>query len=324
MAEIIRWGIIGAGAVCEVKSGPGFYKAPGSQLLAVMRRDLDKARDFAARHQVAEFYDDTQALLHHPQIDALYIATPPAQHLHYALAAIKAGKHVYIEKPVTLNAAECAQLIAAAEQAKAKVCVAHYRRRLPCFVKMLEIINSGAIGKPLLAQIDLLRPQRQYTPDNWRIDPTQAGGGLFHDLAPHQLDLLHYWFGAVEAAGGQAFNQRQQHAADDCVLAWAKYKNGVLLQGRWHFAVAAKHYRDNFEIIGSEGSMRTDFFGDGSLYVKQGDLEQTIQAPHPAHFQQPLIEAVNDYFRGLEPNPSSLKDALASMRLMDQWTRSQT
>ncbi len=324
MTDLIRWGIIGAGAVCEVKSGPGFYKAPDSQLLAVMRRDLDKARDFAARHQVPEYYDNAHAILNHPQIDAVYIATPPAQHLNYALAAIKAGKHVYIEKPVTLNAAECTQLIAAAEQAEAKVCVAHYRRRLPCFVKMQEFINSGAIGKPLLAQIDLLRPQQQYTPNNWRIDPAQAGGGLFHDLAPHQLDLLHYWFGAVEAAGGQAFNQRQQHAADDCVLAWAKYNNGVLLQGRWHFAVAANHYRDSFEIIGSQGSIRTDFFGDGSLYLKQGDLEQTIRVPHPAHLQQPLIEAVNDYFRGLGPNPSSLEEALASMRLMDQWAQSQT
>ena len=321
MSRAIRWGIIGAGAVCEVKSGPGFYKAPDSQLLAVMRRDLDKARDFAARHQVPEYYDDAQSILNHPQIDAVYIATPPAQHKDYALAALKAGKHVYIEKPVTLNARECEELIAAAKQSSNKVCVAHYRRRLPCFVKMQQLINSGAIGTPLLVHIDLLRPQREYTPNNWRIDPAQAGGGLFHDLAPHQLDLLCYWFGTIEAAGGQAFNQRQQHAAEDCVLGWAKFRNGVLLQGRWHFAVAANHYRDSFEIIGTQGSLSCDFFGDGSIALTQGDKRETIQVPHPAHVQQPLITAVNDYFRGLGANPSSLEDALDSMKMMDCFTR---
>jgi len=321
MTQTIRWGIIGAGAVCEVKSGPGFYKAPHSQLLAVMRRDLDKARDFAARHQVPEYYNEAQAILNHPRIDAVYIATPPVHHKDYALAALKAGKHVYIEKPVTLNARECEEIIAAANQSSTKVCVAHYRRRLPCFVKMQEQINSGAIGTPLLVQIDLLRPQRDYTPNHWRINPALSGGGLFHDLAPHQLDLLHYWFGAVEAAGGQTFNQCQQHSADDCVLGWAKYHNGVLLQGRWHFAVAANHYRDSFEIIGSQGSLRTDFFGDGSIQLKQGDSIETLQVPHPAHFQQPLITAVNAYFRGQGSNPSSLEDALASMQLMDVFTQ---
>src|SRR5688500_6941059 len=105
--KIIRWGIIGVGNVCETKSGPGFYKAPDSQLLAVMRRDSEKARDYATRHNVPLWYNNAEELLSNPDIDAVYIATPPAQHKDYAIAAIAAGKHVYIEHPVTLNAAEC-------------------------------------------------------------------------------------------------------------------------------------------------------------------------------------------------------------------------
>jgi len=118
--QIIRWGIIGVGDVCEIKSGPAFYKAPNSQLLAVMRRDGDKARDFAQRHQVPLYYSDADALLANPDINAVYIATPPAFHKDYAIAALKAGKNVYIEKPVTLNAAECDDIIRTERETRKK------------------------------------------------------------------------------------------------------------------------------------------------------------------------------------------------------------
>src|SRR5690606_13667633 len=144
--------------------------------------------------------------------------TPPAQHLEHALAALNAGNHVYIEKPVTLNADECRTLIAAAEHSIQKVCVAHYRRALPLFIEIGKHIRDGAIGTPLIAQIDMLRPaDTNISDDNWRLNPAISGGGLFHDLAPHQLDSMLHWFGKVSAADGVALNQRQLSAADDAV-----------------------------------------------------------------------------------------------------------
>ncbi len=317
--KIIRWGIIGVGSVCEVKSGPGFYKNPNSQLLAVMRRDLEKARDFAARHKVPLWYDNADALLNNPDIDAVYIATPPAQHKDYALAALAAGKDVYIEKPVTLNADECKQLIAAAAQSNNKVCVAHYRRALPFFVHIGELLRAGAIGTPLLARIEMLRPapETPYNDDNWRLNPAVSGGGLFHDLAPHQLDLLLHWFGGVQTASGIALNQRQLSAADDLVQGWAQLASGLVVQGRWHFALAPMHKRDQGEIIGTLGSIHFSFFGDAALQLIDSNGERTITLSHPEHVQQPLIEQVNDYFRGNGANPCSLQDALAVMELMD-------
>lgn len=318
----IRWGIIGVGNVCEVKSGPGFYKNPNSQLLAVMRRDAEKARDFAARHQVPLWYDNAEALLNNPAIDAIYIATPPAQHLEHALAALNAGKHVYIEKPVTLDADECRTLIAAAEHSIQKVCVAHYRRALPLFIEIGKHIRDGAIGTPLIAQIDMLRPAHtNISDDNWRLNPAISGGGLFHDLAPHQLDLMLHWFGKVSAADGVALNQRQLSAADDAVQGWAQFESGVLLQGRWHFACAPHIRRDHCEIIGTQGSIEFSFFGDAKFQLRNSDGNQTITLSHTVHVQQPLIAQINNYFRGNQDNPCSLQDALAVMELIDCFSK---
>lgn len=318
----ICWGIIGVGDVCEVKSGPGFYRNADSRLLAVMRRNGDKARDYAQRHNVPQWYDNADAILQHPDINAVYIATPPAQHKDYAIAAMNAGKDVYIEKPVTLNAAECAELMKVAQRTQRKVCVAHYRRTLPHFVKMRELIQSGAIGTPQLAMIDFLRCAPSNTgADNWRLNPALSGGGLFHDLAPHQLDLMLYWFGPAQRAQGMALNQRQIGGVDDCVQGWAQLASGVMLQGRWHFAVDDPHQRDHGEIIGTQGRINFNFFRDGNFTLTTAHGTEHISIDYPPHVQQPLIARINAYFRGEGDNPSSLEDAWHSMSLMDCFTQ---
>lgn len=319
--QVIRWGIIGVGDVCEVKSGPAFYKSPDSQLLAVMRRDRQKAQAFALRHQVPHFYDDAEAMLANADIDAIYIATPPAYHKAYALAALAAGKHVYIEKPVTLNAAECDEIIAALQKATAKVCVAHYRRQLPCFQKFAELLQEGAIGQPLMATIDMLQPAASriitHTEDNWRVQPALSGGGLFHDLSPHQLDLMLLWFGSVETASGMAINQRRLTPADDCVLGWAKLSSGVVFQGRWHYAVDKQQTQDLCEVIGSAGKLSINFFGQQVIRLENAQGAQEFRIPNPTHIQQPMVEKVNAFFRGEGENPCSIYEAKAVMELID-------
>lgn len=323
--KTIRWGIIGVGNVCEVKSGPAFYKSPDSRLIAVMRRDGEKARAFAERHQVPLWYDNAEALLSNPEIDAIYIATPPAQHKAYALAAIDAGKYVYIEKPVTMNAKECDAIIEAAQQRNAKVCVAHYRRQLPYFLKINELIRQGAIGQPLLVQLELLRPaptnNKSTSDNNWRIDPAISGGGLFHDLSPHQLDLLLHWFGPALNAQGFSGNQRHLTKADDCVHGWVQFNSGVVFQGRWHFATAPGEKRDHCEILGTEGKITFGFFDSEDIALTNVQGEQKINVPYPAHVQQPLIEQINAHFRDERDNPSSLNDAKEVMALIDSFTQ---
>ena len=135
IAEEIRWGILGCGDVCEVKSGPAFNKTAHSSLIAVMRRDEEKVRDFARRHQVPKYYTDASALINDKDVNAIYIATPPAYHEAYAIEVMRAGKPLYIEKPVSMNSESCERMIEAARESGVKVSVAHYRRGLPVFKK---------------------------------------------------------------------------------------------------------------------------------------------------------------------------------------------
>lgn len=321
----IRWGILGAGDVAEKKSGPGFQKAPNSELRAVMRRDPAKAEDFARRHGVPVWYSDAEALLADSSIDAVYIATPPVFHRDYAIAALKAGKNVYLEKPVTLNAAECDAILSAEAETGGKISAAHYRRFVPSFVKLGELLQAGAIGKPRLIQLDMLQPPASnliaQTADNWRVNPALSGGGLFHDLAPHQLDLMLHWFGEPMAAQGFAANLAGLYPAADTVQGWALFPDQLVLQGRWHFAAPADQTRDLCEIIGSEGRIEINFFGQQIIRLENAQGRQTYELPNPEHIQQPMIEQVNRYFLGEGDNPCSVEEARSVMALMDRFSQ---
>jgi Oxidoreductase family, NAD-binding Rossmann fold len=143
----IRWGIIGCGDVTEVKSGPGFQKANHSRLVAVMRRTGELARDYARRHGVPRWYDNAEALINDPEVDAVYIATPPVAHKDYTLLCARAGKPVYVEKPMALNYQECQFMLRACRAAGLPLFVAYYRRALPRFLKVKQLIDTHAIGE---------------------------------------------------------------------------------------------------------------------------------------------------------------------------------
>lgn len=190
--EKINWGIIGCGDVTEVKSGPAFNKVNNSALVAVMRRDAAKAKDYAARHDVPKWYDDAAALINDPDVNAIYVATPPSSHYEYALAAIHAGKPVYVEKPMSTDAATAIAMAAAAKANSIKLTVAHYRRQIPYFKKIKQLLEEKIIGEPLFARMEfytkpLTAGELNIPKIAWRVNPATAGGGLFHDLAPHQL-----------------------------------------------------------------------------------------------------------------------------------------
>ena len=127
----IRWGIIGVGDVCEVKSAPAMNLIEGSKLVAVMRRDAQKAADYALRHGVPKWYDDADTLINDPEVNAIYIATPPGAHEIFTLKAAAANKPVYVEKPMARTYDECLNMIKACESAQVPLFTAYYRRMLP-------------------------------------------------------------------------------------------------------------------------------------------------------------------------------------------------
>jgi predicted dehydrogenase len=319
----INWGIIGCGNVTEVKSGPAFNKVPGSSLVAVMRRDAEKAKDYAARHHVPTWYADANELINDPNVHAINVATPPDSHEKYVVASLQAGKPVYVEKPMSTDLASCIRMRDAAASSGVKLTVAHYRRALPMFIKIKDLIDSKAVGDIRTVRLSMLQPDQSTlianSETNWRVDPAVGGiGGLFYDLAPHQLDLMVHFFGAIAESKGMSTNQAGLYGAKDIVTGLVQFKNNILFTGTWCFTVAPELKEDLCEIIGSRGKISFSMFGNRVTIQKGDELEELVFV-HPEHIQQPMIEQVVKYFSGNGPNPCSAADAIESMQLMEKF-----
>ncbi len=316
----INWGIIGCGDVTEVKSGPAFNKVKNSKLVAVMRRDANKAADYARRHGVEKWYSDAGALINDPDVNAIYIATPPSSHLPYALAALSAGKPVYLEKPMTMNGAEARQMAEASGKTGVKLTVAHYRRMQPMFLKLKSLIDEKAIGEIRFVQLQLLQDAAANlvaaTEENWRTNPAVSGGGLFHDLAPHQIDLMLYFFGPVRKYSGMATSQAHPLRVDDMVTGSILFENNILFNGIWNFNVHRDDATDRCIIFGSEGRIEFGVFGQEIIIYVNGKKERLAFAPLQ-HVQQPMIEAVVSYFLNGDNNPCSAETGVEVMNIMD-------
>jgi 1,5-anhydro-D-fructose reductase (1,5-anhydro-D-mannitol-forming) len=319
--EDIRWGIIGCGDVCEVKSGPAFSKINHSTLAAVMRRNEEKAKDYAWRHGVPKYYTSAEQLINDPNINAIYIATPPSNHEEYALKAMEAGKPVYIEKPLAMNATSCKRILDAALRYQVPATGAYYRRALPLFQKVKSLLEEQMIGKIKLVIITTLQsPSKSIitkTDDNWRVNPALSGGGLFHDLAPHQLDLMYWFFGKPTGVIGRSLNQDKKYEAPDLTTLEAIFPDDVLLSGLWSFNVHESAVDESCKIIGEKGMLKFSFFQQAILEMSSSTLHEVFEFVNPPHIQQPMIEQVVRYFRGEGTNPCSLADALVSMQMMD-------
>lgn len=316
----IRWGIIGCGDVTEIKSGPGFQKANDSKLVAVMRRTSELAKDYAQRHAVPRWYDNAEDLIHDPEVDAVYIATPPSSHKMYTLLSAQAGKPVYVEKPMALNFAECQEMIRACRQARVPLFIAHYRRALRRFLKIKELIENLAIGELRFVTLNLTQPLRadglQPGALPWRVQPEIAGGGLFVDLAAHMLDFLDYVLGPVGEVKGFAANQAHAYPAEDIVTGTFVFDSGVQGVGTWCFA--GFDHRDQTEIVGSKGKITYSTFDDRPVLLTTAKGQTEFSYEYPTHIQQPLIQTVVDELLGKGTCPSTGESAARTSWVMDQ------
>ncbi|OLY92882.1 Predicted dehydrogenase [Cnuella takakiae] len=318
----INWGIIGCGEVCEVKSGPAFQKVPGSQLAAVMRRNGEKAADFARRHGVPRSYNQADQLINDPEVNAVYIATPPDTHEAYTLAALHAGKPVYVEKPMALSAAAAFRMQEASRVLQVPLCVAHYRRQQPQYLKVLELLRTGAIGQVRNVELKFVAPASAYDTTeariSWRVNPEISGGGIFHDLAPHQLDLMNYFFGQPKLVKGMATNTAGQYDPPDTLAAILQFEENILLAANWFFAAPEGVKEDYCRINGSNGYLQFSIFGaPGITWLHDGAVEQIPFYPL-MHVQEPMIAAVTQFFLGNGANPCPPAAGVVVMECMEK------
>ena len=279
MGNPVRWGMIGCGDVAEVKSGPAFSKARGSALLAVMRRDRGKADDYARRHGVPRVHAAADELIDDPEVDAVYVATPPDSHCDLACRVASAGKPCLVEKPMARSYAECRQMLAAFEAAGVPLWVAFYRRALPRFLLIRDLLRGGTLGGVTSFAIDVREPLAVGDAARaWRFDRSIAGAGLFFDKGSHGVDLVDFLVGPVERAHGIAMNTGGTYGVEDVTVAVLQTR-GVPGTGSWNFN--AGETSDAFVLITEGGSIKTSLFTDSDVVVRHGDRETIHPARNP-------------------------------------------
>ncbi|MBD0777023.1 Gfo/Idh/MocA family oxidoreductase [Maribacter sp. ANRC-HE7] len=315
----IRWGIIGCGAVTEVKSGPAYQNTEGFEVHAVMRRNKEKAADYAKRHGIAKFYTNADELIADKEIDAVYIATPPDSHKAYALKVAAAGKPCCIEKPMAPNYHDSLEIYEAFKAKNLPLFIAYYRRSLPRFLKVKQWLDDGAIGA--IRQIRWSLSKQPSNTDlsgeyNWRTDAKIAPGGYFDDLASHGLDLFVYLLGDIEQANGITTNQMGLYTAKDAIVGEWKHKNGIMGSGSWNFGCSQRE--DIVEIYGSEGKIIFSVFDEAPIILINPNGEEKLEIEHPKHIQQFHVANIKDHLMGVKEHPSLGKSGLHASWVMDR------
>lgn len=298
----IRWGFIGCGEVTEKKSGPAFNEVPGSKVVAVMSRKEDKARSYAERHHIRKYYTDPQELVDDPDVNAIYIATPPSSHATFAIMAMRAGKPVYVEKPLAASYGDCIRINRISEQTGVPCFVAYYRRYLPYFQRVKEIIRNGEIGEVINVQVRFSVPPRDLDYNSgkempWRVQPDIAGGGYFYDLAPHQIDLLQEMFGPIIEAEGYKANRGGLYKTEDSVSACFRFSDGLPGSGSWCFVAHESAKEDRIEIIGDSGQVSFSVFTYAPIVLHTASGCEEIVVPNPPIVQLPLIKLVIEHLQ---------------------------
>ena len=305
-SKIIRWGILGCGNVTEIKSGPAYQKTEGFQVVAVMRRDADKAADYAKRHGISKYYTDADALINDPEVDAIYIATPPDTHKQYGLQVAEAGKICCIEKPLAPIYQDCLEIYEAFKTKDLPLFVAYYRRSLPRFKQIKTWLDANSIGEVRHIRWHLSKP---VTPQdlsgsyNWRTDVAIATAGYFDDLASHGLDLFVHLLGDVKEATGISLNQQGLYSSKDAVTACWLHESGITGTGSWNFGCSTRE--DAVEIFGSKGKITFSVFNEEPVVFSNEEGRTTLFIENPENIQLCHVEQIREHLLGNSTHPSN-------------------
>jgi 1,5-anhydro-D-fructose reductase (1,5-anhydro-D-mannitol-forming) len=277
---MLQWLVVGIGDITTKRVLPAILAEPRSQLAGLVTRNPANG----TRYRVPA-WPDLETALARCEADAVYIATPVFLHASLTIAAIRAGRNVLCEKPMALNYEEALSMQRAAEDSGRTLGIAYYRRMYPKVARAKELIESGAIGRPVFAEAtshDWFYPADGYR--NWLVDPERAGAGPLYDIACHRVDLLNYLFGNPASASGFLSTLVHPGRVEDNATVVIEYETGVrgLVDVRWHSRVP----RDEFRVRGTEGEIDLTPL-NGSRLVHPGGIEN-ISAHENLHY--PCVE----------------------------------
>jgi len=305
----MRFGIIGCGDIAEKSFAPSLVKSKLTELVAVCRRDLGKAREFAEAFECPAAYDSDEELLGDPKVEAVVIATPPNVHCDQVLRAAAAGKHALVEKPMGMNAAECRRMIDGCRQAGVKLAVAYRRRVFPQVLKAKALIAECAIGRTVSVRTHYSGRYGASLP-NWRLDPAIGGGGAMMDMAVHRIEvLLNFAARPTEVSAVVETVDHDWEVDDSCGLL-IRFADGTF--GVHSTVLTSPPRHDSAQIDGTEGRILMDPLEFGTEYLvleKPGNTEKIPVEPLAApYFDQPMIE---DFVRAIDEDREPACDAEA-------------
>ncbi|WP_371397593.1 Gfo/Idh/MocA family protein [Fretibacter rubidus] len=316
---MISWGMIGCGDVTEVKSGPAFNITGVSRLYGVVSRTESSAIDYAKRHKVSCVFESVSELIASPDIDAVYIATPPSSHPEIALEVARAKKPCCIEKPIANSYSEAVKIHEAFQAAGTPLFVAYYRRSLPRFLAIQSWLSEGRIGKVRHIHWGLMQQPKAEDIDQdyaWRKDPIHAPGGYFDDLACHGLDIFDFFFGEITLAHGTSVNQQGIYDVPDSVCASWRHKSDITGTGFWNFS--AYTTSDQVVIIGDQGKIVFSIFDDTSPRCETMSEILSVDIDHPKHVQKYHVESMIDHLSGRSSYSSTGESATRTAWVCEQ------
>lgn len=316
MSEI-KWGFIGCGKVVEKKSGPAFNTANNSSIYAVMRRNLENAKNSAKKLGAKKWYDNIEDLLNDDNVNAVYIATPPGLHLEQAIKCCQARKATYIEKTFARNYKEALEIVEMFEKSDTPLYIAHYRRAMPKFIKIKHLLDEGIIGK--ICEVDF-RLNRKYNKDeilnSWLYDTELSGGGKFYDIAPHSIDIMVYLFGNFTKINGIASNNNKEYKVEDVVVMSFETEKGII--GTANFNSIALDKKDKMSIYGTKGTMEFSIHGEDDIIIKCETGEEHLHFINPTIIQESMVhEVVDSIITGKHLNTCYGREALETYRIID-------
>jgi len=288
--EPIKWLLVGAGDIAGKRVGPALARAAGSHLVAVCNRSMERAQALGAKFGIEKGYTDLGEALAASGANAVYVATPVDLHVPQAVAALEAGKHVLVEKPLGLNAEQCGMAVAKAQRTGLVAGCAYYRRCYPCFRYTQKMLNRGEFGKVIHVRMSYhawFNPARE-EPKYWRVVKSRSGGGPLFDMGSHMIDVMIGLPGMPRAVYGRVATMTHPYEVEDSAAVLMELENGAEATASFHWN--SKTWSHEFEIVGTEARLRWSPFDSGKLLKTVGRDTVEVNLPNAENVHQPLVE----------------------------------
>jgi 1,5-anhydro-D-fructose reductase (1,5-anhydro-D-mannitol-forming) len=299
--DLYNWIVIGIGDIATRRVIPAIQAEPRSRLYGLVTRDPAKAAAYGVR-----VWETLEQALTDPEVHAVYVGTPVFLHAPQTVQSLRAGKHVLCEKPMAMSETEARIMLRAADEGGKTFGVAYYRRSYPKVQRAKQLLGSGAIGRPVLAELTCHAWFDGQGSRSWLVDPAKAGGGPLFDIASHRIDVLNYLFGQPLRVTAQLSNVVHHYAVEDDATVMIEYAGGVrgVVDVRWH----SKVVRDECRIRGTDGEMELSPLNGPDLVYPSG----SENLPAHANLHYPMLENFVDAVEG--------KGALLASGASSFWT----